>query len=68
MRNIELRVRTLEAMYGGGKPILIAVSPGETNEEALARSGKGKANLTGCQMIYVHTGVPRPDINQGSGG
>lgn len=62
MRNIGNRIRNLEAKCGGNAtPVLIAVSPGETKEAALARSGKDEASLEGRTIYYIHTGVPRPD-------
>jgi hypothetical protein len=61
MRSIVKRVGTLEARGRDTTPILIAVSPNETNEEALADSGKDKASLEGRTIYYIHTGVPRPD-------
>lgn len=55
------RVERLENQVEITTPVLIAVSPGETNEEALARSGKDKASLEGRTIYFIHTGVPRPD-------
>ena len=61
MRNIQKRIKNLEAKRGDITPVLIAVSPNETNEQALARSGKDRASLEGRTIYYIHTGVPRPD-------
>lgn len=63
MRSIEKRIGNLEAQEANAAPVLIAVSPGETHEEALARSGKDKARLEGRTIYYIHTGVPRADPN-----
>lgn len=60
-RNLTNRIERLENQTENKTPVLIAVSPGETNEEALARSGKDKASLEGRTIYYIHTGVPRPD-------
>lgn len=61
MRNIQARVRNLETKRGGdAMPVLIVVSPGEANDEALSRSGKDKASLQGRRVYFVRTGVPRP--------
>lgn len=60
-RNLTNRIERLEIQTENKTPVLIAVSPGETNEEALARSGKDKASLEGRTIYYIHTGVPRPD-------
>lgn len=66
MRNIEKRIGSLETRERNSTPVLIAVSPKETNKEALGRSGLDKASLEGRQIIYVHTGVPRPTDHQQS--
>ena len=61
MKAIEKRIANLEAKGGDVNVILIAVSPGETNEKALARSAKHTASIEGRTVCFVHTGVPRPD-------
>lgn len=62
MKNIKARLRTLETKRAGdAMPVLIAVSPGETNDEAMNRSGNDKASLQGRTVYFVHTGVPRQD-------
>ena len=63
MRNLEKRIGKLEAQRRDNIPVLIAVSPDETNEEAVARSGKDKASLAGRTVFFVRTGVPRPDAD-----
>lgn len=59
MRNMEKRIRILESHRTNVATVLIAVSPGETHDEAVARSGHNKANLREHQLVFVHTGVPR---------
>lgn len=55
--SVKARIQKLEAQHGGGL-VLVVVSPGETNAEAIRRHERQTGRTVTGQVLLVTTGVP----------